>query len=740
MNKQTISIQTSITSDTHTVLNDAGKNNELKPAEQTFTARNIVIRNNNLQMEVELDGRWQLLRLAINNGKSSPLHIEAANVTVLDKGRTLTLTTPEQHVQVKAANELLSLLNLAKNQTLSSNVLHDVSITEKPHPQLHFCKLGVSLSINPALAQMLKNENKLIAGIHASAHKIAFTLFNQFEDKLLTGTVSKNKVIEALLGQKLTPLILVGKQDVQVKFAGSQQPLKLDNVIINAQPSKTTNTWQPMEISKQIQGIKFSQIPQSQLLELAKPIKRQIFGVTKQTSGVIKNVDTARTETTLSYSKPLLNIDLDDIKQAVKTAIHKWVSLPFTHSYTPKDMSKAASSPTTFSPQLLNHIGPNMVLKTAQLNDASPVVQLISQLTKMVQQSIQVKSVAHKEAHPSSINTQVYPLPTNAKTNSPDSLSKQFKNTSYSPKLPIERLLLSTLLPIKTSEESRKVENPDISKNINALLNYKNNHSVDLTRLVNNAFSRMISEENTTPTKIFQEIQSQLGQVISPTSTSSIQSQASFSQAIEKLLITLLAAPKTVQGYTEEEQITRLNTLLKTILPEFKSIQTKQLLQNLPSLQSKLMDDLIQVNNATQTILPTNTNAAKFDSEAQLLLSLFLPMKLPAETKLTELKIGHYKKKTKENMPEKTVWFIRLNFDYASQGKISAHAELMDKALDVKISANTAQAHRLAAPHLDGLRRKLCEHGLQVGEIDLLENADPEALFFDNHSIVNIQV
>ncbi|TMP43439.1 hypothetical protein CWB96_02175 [Pseudoalteromonas citrea] len=746
MNKQPISIQPSSTSDTRAVLSDAGTKSELNLSTQTFTARNIVIKPDSLQMEVELNGRWQPLRLAINNGNTVPVRVEEALITVHNNGQSLTLKTLEQNVQIKAADALLSLLTLLKNQHPSTNIQHHVSVTEKPHPQLHFNKLGMSLSINPALAQVLKNESKLVAGIQADAHKISFTLFNQFEDKLLAGTISKHKVIDILSAQKQMPLMLVDKQRVQIKFTESQQPLKLSDALFNAQPSKAGNKWFPVEISKQTQGVKLSQIPQSHLLALSHPVKRQFSGVTTQPTTTIQNVDSVRPETTLNYTKPLLNISLDDIKLAVKTALLKWAALPFSGPNNPKLTSATPGSTATFTPQLINQAGPRMVLQSAQHAAQPPVVQLLSQLTQVLQDPIFAKSsLSHKkvgQTNPMLPKVQTPPLLTapEIKISANAPRHKSLSETPYVPKLPIERLLLSPLLAVKPSSQSNTAVNSDISPKIEALLNYKNSNSIDLTRLVNNAFSRMISEENTNSTKVLQELQPQLGQLLSSQPNTIMKTAASFTQALDKLLVTLLAAPKAVQGYSEDAQLERLHTLLKTLTPEFKSVQPKQMLQNLPLLQSQLVDDLIQINNASHANLPASPNAAKFDSDTQLLLSLFLPMKLPPECKQTELQIGQYKKKAKENMPEKTVWFIRLNFDYANQGKISAHAELMDKALDIQLLASTVQARQLAAPHIDGLRRKLSEHGLQVSEIALSENAEQVELFFNSHSIVNIQV
>ncbi|WP_232003067.1 flagellar hook-length control protein FliK [Pseudoalteromonas piscicida] len=136
----------------------------------------------------------------------------------------------------------------------------------------------------------------------------------------------------------------------------------------------------------------------------------------------------------------------------------------------------------------------------------------------------------------------------------------------------------------------------------------------------------------------------------------------------------------------------------------------------------------------------TATNSAKQDSEAQLIVNLLFPTKVGQEQQQTQLQIGEYKKSPKPGMPEKSVWFIRLCFDFAEKGQIHAQAELMDKALECALVATSNQVKQLAEPHLAMLRHKLASHGLQVAEIGLREEASFQDKFFNEHAIINIKV
>lgn len=64
----------------------------------------------------------------------------------------------------------------------------------------------------------------------------------------------------------------------------------------------------------------------------------------------------------------------------------------------------------------------------------------------------------------------------------------------------------------------------------------------------------------------------------------------------------------------------------------------------------------------------------------------------------------------------------------------------MDKSVECQITGSSTQVCALAKPHLDTLRRKLSAHGLQVGDIELTEDAAKAEQFFNQHAIVNIQV
>ncbi|WP_138628590.1 flagellar hook-length control protein FliK [Pseudoalteromonas phenolica] len=316
----------------------------------------------------------------------------------------------------------------------------------------------------------------------------------------------------------------------------------------------------------------------------------------------------------------------------------------------------------------------------------------------------------------------------------------------YVPSGSLEKLLIKPFIAEQHIDKAEKLVPEVSSEKINKLSRFKDEKSPDLSRLVHHAFSRMIDEKQHSSAQIANELNlpNPLASAATQTNINTNLQNSSLLNNVEKLLLTFLSAPKMMQNENNDSSTqAKFDALLKTLQPNFKAQNIGQLQQNIPNLNSPLMSELVQLNNSLQqnmvqsASLNQNQNQS---SDTQLLVSLFLPTKLPDNCKQTHLQIGNYKKPAKGNLPEKTVWYIRLHFDYSSLGKLSVQAELMDKSLECQVTGNSSQVCALAQPHLDILRRKLSAHGLKVGDIELTEDSEKTELFFSQHTIVNIQV
>ncbi|WP_240701476.1 MULTISPECIES: flagellar hook-length control protein FliK [unclassified Pseudoalteromonas] len=302
---------------------------------------------------------------------------------------------------------------------------------------------------------------------------------------------------------------------------------------------------------------------------------------------------------------------------------------------------------------------------------------------------------------------------------------------------PIEATLIAKLLPLPESKPLASTPLPvQLTEKLVALSEQNTSSSVDLNRLVNQAFNRMISSQNMHPTTIERELLS----ILRPTALPSQTQQASFSQGLEQLAVASLAAPIINQAPTNLSfnNQTGLDALLQVLVPNFKAVNGNKLLEQLqqPAMQA-MAAEASQLKNTLAQVQTTPINQQQDNSA---LAQFFLPMKLPPETGQTEISLGQYKKPSKNKLEAKNVWFVRLNFDYAQLGKLQITAEVMDKAVDCQLLASSQEVTALAHPHLETLRHKLAGHGLNVGELNLQQGTSSHQAFYKSHAIINIKV
>lgn len=302
---------------------------------------------------------------------------------------------------------------------------------------------------------------------------------------------------------------------------------------------------------------------------------------------------------------------------------------------------------------------------------------------------------------------------------------------------PIEATLIAKLLPLPESKPLTSMPLPvQLTEKLVALSEQNTSSSVDLNRLVNQAFNRMISSQNMHPTTIERELLS----ILRPTALPSQTQQASFSQGLEQLAVASLAAPIINQAPTNLSfnNQTGLDALLQVLVPNFKAVNGNKLLEQLqqPAMQT-MAAEASQLKNTLAQVQTTPINQQQDNSA---LAQFFLPMKLPPETGQTEISLGQYKKPSKNKLEVKNVWFVRLNFDYAQLGKLQITAEVMDKAVDCQLLASSQEVTALAHPHLETLRHKLAGHGLNVGELNLQQGTSNHQAFYKSHAIINIKV
>ena len=305
---------------------------------------------------------------------------------------------------------------------------------------------------------------------------------------------------------------------------------------------------------------------------------------------------------------------------------------------------------------------------------------------------------------------------------------------------PIEAKLLSTLLklPDATTTTDRLAYNKQLlSSQITDITDKAIKDTPDLTRLINQAFNRMVSSNNINPATIQREILATL----QPTQLAGDMLQSSFTKGLEQVAVSILAAPLISQSVTpiSFNNQTGLDALLQVLIPTFKMGNTgAKMLEQLQQAQVQaLASEIVHVKN---TLTQVSVSTPNQQPDTNPLAQFLLPMRLPPEAAQTEITLGQYKKPSAGKLEDKNVWFVRLNFDYAQLGQLQITAELMDKALDCQLLASSQEVSAIAHPHLDNLRSKLAKHGLQVGELNLRRGDANNQAFYKSHAIINIKV
>ena len=305
---------------------------------------------------------------------------------------------------------------------------------------------------------------------------------------------------------------------------------------------------------------------------------------------------------------------------------------------------------------------------------------------------------------------------------------------------PIEAKILTPLLKLPPSHDSTHKlteEKISLSSQIADIQVKATKQTPDLNALVNQAFNRMVSSSNVSPTAVQREILATL----QPHSLTHDTLQSSFTKGLEQLAVSILAAPIINQSVTPItfDSKTGIDALLQVLMPTFKAGKaSSKILEQLQQSQVQaLAGELTQVKN---TLTQVSVSTPNQQPESNPLAQFLLPMKLPPEAAQTEITLGQYKKPSADKLEPKNVWFVRLNFDYADLGQLQITAELMDKSLDCQLLASSQEVSAIAHPHLDNLRSKLAKHGLQVAELNLKRGEATHAAFYKSHAIINIKV
>ncbi|ALS32228.1 hypothetical protein PTRA_a0938 [Pseudoalteromonas translucida KMM 520] len=681
---------------------NAPKHNLTSLPDEMLAAKNIQFSKESITLDVLINKHWQTLRLGITTAPKNLDKIASANIQLSNEGKSLAITPNNTRLTLNQPVQLQQFLNYINTGSEVQNNPMPAQVVLTPTPKLVIEKLNASIAINKEVAQLLAAEQPLKIIISTNNKGAQLDVINRFSESVHTQPITQAK-LASLLAQNLPNAQL----QVTPKFAiltHSQQAGSFKLNINNNQLNQLAHTVTNVNLSSQANKLLIqTNINSTNVIlknSFTKPFNQLISAQQSRVS--TSNLNNPTSPLIATNNSPIdswLKSSFGELKTRISDAVKYFENKPF-----------AAVNQTTTA---INKLNITEQLKQ-QPNQLPPLVQL----TQLIKSSVSL-----------------WQLPTSmlSTTTSDGKLSTQ--NQLH----PLEAKLLAPLLNRASAASAINTLNntPLLSSKITDITQQLSQQPADLTRLVNQAFNRMVSSNNLHPTAIQREILATL----QPAQLTNDTLQSSFSKGLEQLAVSILAAPIISQTTTpiSINNQTGLDALLQVLLPTFKTGNSgAKLLEQLQQSQVQaLAGELTQVKN---TLGQVNVTPANQLADSNPLVNFLLPMKLPPEAAQTEITLGQYKKPSGDKLAGKNVWFVRLNFDYAQLGQLQITAELMDKALDCQLFASSQEVTAMAHPHLDNLRSKLAKHGLQVGVLNLKQGDASHQAFYKSHAIINIKV
>lgn len=681
---------------------NAPKHNLTSLPGEMLAAKNIQFSKESITLDVLINKHWQTLRLGITTAPKNLDKIASASIQLSNEGKSLAITPNNTRLTLNQPVQLQQFLNYINTGSELQNNPMPAQVVLTPTPKLVIEKLNASIAINKEVAQLLAAEQPLKIIISTNNKGAQLDVINRFAESVHTQPITQAK-LASLLAQNLPNAQLQATPKFAI-LTHAQQAGSFKLNINNNQLNQLSHTVTNVNLSSQANKLLIQTNINSTTVILknsfTKPFNQLISA--QQSSVSTSNLNNPTSPLIAANNSPIdswLKSSFGELKTRISDAVKYFENKPF-----------AAINQTT--------TGINKLNVAEQLNQQPNQLPPLVQLTQLIKSSVSLWQL------PTSM---LFATTSNGKLSSQNQLH------------PLEAKLLAPLLNQLSAASAINTPNntPLLSSKIADIAQQLSQQPADLTRLVNQAFNRMVSSNNLHPTAIQREILATL----QPTQLTNDTLQSSFSKGLEQLAVSILAAPIISQTTTpiSINNQTGLDALLQVLLPTFKTGNSgAKLLEQLQQSQVQaLAGELTQVKN---TLGQVNVTPANQLADSNPLVNFLLPMKLPPEAAQTEITLGQYKKPSGDKLAEKNVWFVRLNFDYAQLGQLQITAELMDKALDCQLFASSQEVTAMAHPHLDNLRSKLAKHGLQVGDLTLKQGDASHQAFYKSHAIINIKV
>lgn len=661
---------TQITLSNSLVINQSSnaQTNELSQLpDEVLAAKNIQFSKDSITLDVFIDKHWQTLRLGTTSAPQNLQKIASANIQLSPDGKKLNIIPNSTTLTLSQPTQLQRLLNYVSTGTEVESKPMDVQVVLSPTPKLVIDKLNASIAINKDVAQLLITEQPLKVIVSTNNKGAQLNIINSFAD-----TVHSQPLSQTRLTKLLAALLPNAQLQATPKLAILTHPQKsgsfttpINNKQVSELPSTTIKVNLENQADKLFIKTDTSNIKVMLNNSFSKPFNELLLAQKNNAPEVAVSASNIKVNPLLTTDSPIkswLQNSLSDLRTRINDAVKYFESKPFTtqnkSEFTAANSSAALQKNTKVVPLDRVNITQSASVQISK-NTSNILTEHFSRLPPLVQLTQLMKGSVSVWQSPSNIttntpttnnitqNTVACSTPSdlkanqlnilNASTNSKtDTLIKTTNETvtkniissaeplsntgSRSQMLqPIEAKLLTILLklPDTTAPTDKMASNKQLLSNqITDITNKVTKETPDLTRLINQAFNRMVSSNNTHPATIQREILATL----QPSHLTGDILQSSFTKGLEQVAVSILAAPIISQSVTpiSFNNQTGLDALLQVLIPTFKTGNTgAKMLEQLQQAQVQaLASEIVQVKNTLTQVSVSTPNQQPEDRKS----------------------------------------------------------------------------------------------------------------------------
>ncbi|ATC98220.1 MULTISPECIES: hypothetical protein [Pseudoalteromonas] len=669
---------------------------------ETLNISNVDISKNKLSFNLpQLTPK--LIELIIPN-QTIQLQTDKAQVTLSTSLTDLLVSLPKHEIKLPN-NVVFQLLKLATNDISAQPTLKlPAHIVNQPNLlAVESQKASITSDLPKNLVSLVKHNQPAIIEIATKQEKFSFSVkLDKHSQPVLTQPLSMKKVIDLIKLQN-APLQLDTAKAPTIKINQNAVQLPLENHLVSNQilkpnlknlGNKAVLTVPKLEMTIKLVQSDTKQLKAQDFIAAPKPQSHQL-PVINQLTSLKASVAKPLLEPIMASIRSLLSGREVTIKHAAQGSIN--IQVTTTNQNAKADVTLAKFEIKSGTEKL-----PTSPIQSKAPVQKAPIYArpLVTTPSLKPSASLQVPIVAPNQ---SAINI---------KSNHSELTAKLEATAKQNP------------LSILTQQISKLASEPKLPE--------------PLARLVNQAFTRIISEGTAVPQTVLQ-----LKSVVAPLQNTQTDTLQTPFGAMEHAKISLASNGVLQQATLNHELQGKLENLLPILLGLSKGLTNKKDSKSLKGqlalpalLQKNMTDSLSALQKGLQGNASSTSQQTSSTEQPQVNMQFSIPMQQNEKLATAPISIEEEKRKTK-NGELVSVWRINLAFE-VENSILNIGAELIKKQLSLSFNSSHTRLIEKAKTQAPLLQQKLTQHGIEVTQSEF--HVSEQQSLSTRSGIVNIKV